>query len=68
MKETVAYSSILQDFAEPLLFSDDTEDQFITKMKVAEVIWNYCIAKEFSCPYLIACIMPLCSKMKITRK
>ncbi len=50
MEEKIQYSSILQDFAKPLLYANDTNDQFVTKMKVIELIWNYCIAKEFSLP------------------
>lgn len=50
MAEKVMYSNILQEFAKPLLYADDTNDVFITKMKVAELIWNYCIAKEFGMP------------------
>lgn len=50
MKEKVIYLGVLQDFAYPLLDAADTNELFITKMKVAEVIWNYCIAKEFALP------------------
>lgn len=50
MIQKVQYSSVLQDFATPLLNADDTTDQFITKLKIAELIWNYCIAKEFELP------------------
>lgn len=47
MKETVKYSSILQDFIHPLLNEKDSDEMFLKKFKIAEVIWNYCIAKEF---------------------
>lgn len=50
MPEKVLYSSILQDFARPLLNEKDTDEIFMKKMKVVEVIWNYCIAKEFNSP------------------
>ncbi len=50
MKETVKYSSILQDFIHPLLNEKDSDDMFLKKFKIAEVIWNYCIAKEFNLP------------------
>lgn len=48
MKEAIKYSSILQDFSRPLLNEKDSDEMFLKKMKVAEVIWNYCIAKEFN--------------------
>ncbi len=47
MAEKILYSSILQDFARPLLNEKDTDEIFMKKIKIAEVIWNYCIAKEF---------------------
>jgi len=50
MKEPVRYSSVLQDFIHPLLNEKDTDEIFLSKFKVAEVIWNYCIAKEFHLP------------------
>lgn len=50
MSEKILYSSILQDFARPLLNEKDTDEIFIKKMKIAELIWNYCIAKEFKLP------------------
>ncbi|WP_153797568.1 hypothetical protein [Foetidibacter luteolus] len=51
MAEDVLYSSILQDFARPLLHEADTDEMFKEKMKLAEVIWNYCIAREFKLPH-----------------
>lgn len=50
MKKPVPYSTILQDFARPLLNEKDTDEIFMKKMKIIEVIWNYCIAKEFKLP------------------
>lgn len=50
MAEKALYSSILQDFARPLLNSKDTDDEFMRKMKVIEIIWNYSIAKKFGMP------------------
>ena len=50
MPEKVLYSSILQDFARPLLNAKDTDEIFMNKIKVVEIIWNYCIAKEFKLP------------------
>ena len=50
MPEKVLYSNILQDFARPLLNEKDTDEIFMKKMKIVEVIWNYCIAKEFKLP------------------
>jgi hypothetical protein len=50
MPEKVLYSNILQDFARPLLNSKDTDEEFMRKMKVIEIIWNYSVAKKFSMP------------------
>lgn len=47
MTEKAVYSSILQDFARPLLSSEDTDEEFMKKMKIIEIIWNYSIAKKF---------------------
>ena len=47
MAQKALYSNILQDFAHPLLSSRDTDDEFMRKMKVIEMIWNYSIAKKF---------------------
>lgn len=48
MKETVKYSTILQDFICPLLNANDSDEMLFKKFKLAEIIWNYCIAKEFN--------------------
>ena len=48
MPENILYSDILQGFARPLLNEKDTDEIFMKKMKIAEVIWNYYIAKEFN--------------------
>lgn len=50
MPEIALYSDILQNFARPLLSSKDTDKEFMSKMKVIEVIWNYSIAKKFRMP------------------
>lgn len=50
MKETVKYSTVLQDFIYPLLNADDSDEMLSKKFKLAEIIWNYCIAKEFNLP------------------
>ncbi len=47
MAEKPLYSNILQDYARPLLSSKDTDEEFMRKMKVIEIIWNYSIAKKF---------------------
>lgn len=33
-----------------MLGADDTDKIFMKKIKVAEIIWNYCIAREFQLP------------------
>jgi HSP90 family molecular chaperone len=48
--QKISYSSIIQDFIEPLLPPEDTDEQFLMRMKIAEIIWNYCIAIEFKLP------------------
>ena len=50
MSGKVLYSTILQHFADPILDADDTDEIFMKKIKVAEIIWNYCIAREFQLP------------------
>ena len=50
MAEKVLYSTVLQNFARPLLNSKDTDEEFMRKMKVIEIIWNYSIAKKFRLP------------------
>jgi hypothetical protein len=50
MEEKAIYSSILQDFAHPLLSSDDSDELFMSKMKFIEIIWNYSIAIKFKLP------------------
>ncbi|MEO6831658.1 MAG: hypothetical protein ABI378_05045 [Chitinophagaceae bacterium] len=52
MAKPVKYSSILQDFIEPLLEEDDSNEILLRKFKFAEIVWNYCIAKEFKLPAL----------------
>jgi hypothetical protein len=50
MSKKDIYSQILLEFATPLLRESDTLDIYYQKLKVAEVIWNYCIVKEFNLP------------------
>lgn len=50
MLEKALYSDILQNFARPLLSSKDTDEEFMRKMKVIEIIWNYSIAKKIRLP------------------
>lgn len=50
MKKPAKYSTVLQDFIRPLLNEKDNDEIFFKKFKIAEVIWNYCIAKEFHLP------------------
>ncbi len=49
-EENIFYSSVLQDFAHPILNAKDSLEMYTTKLKIAEMIWNYCIAKEFKLP------------------
>ncbi|MEJ7611530.1 MAG: hypothetical protein WKF88_10175 [Ferruginibacter sp.] len=53
MNQPTVYSSILQDFAYPLLDAKDTDDIFMEKFKFTETVWNYCIAKEFRLPVFV---------------
>lgn len=46
MAKTDKYSSILQDFARPLLNGNECLKDFTDKIKYAELIWNYCIVEE----------------------
>ena len=48
MKKIRAYSDILQDFANPLLNGGDNNEQLLVKLKMAQLVWNYCISKEFA--------------------
>lgn len=48
MKKIRAYSDILQDFANPLLDGRDNNEIFLVKLKTAQLVWNYCISKEFA--------------------
>ncbi len=50
MTDKAIYSTILQLFAHPLLKKNDTDEVFLKKVKFVEIIWNYCIAKEFNLP------------------
>ena len=50
MAQKILYSTILQHFARPLLNSKDTDEDFMAKMKIIEIIWNYSIAKQFRMP------------------
>ena len=50
MSKKVLYSNILQNFAHPLLNSKDTDEIFMRKMKMIEIIWNYSIAKKYQMP------------------
>jgi hypothetical protein len=47
---THKYSSILQDFAAPLFSGNENKEECVSKFKVAELIWNHCIAEEFRLP------------------
>lgn len=53
MKKIRAYSDILQDFAAPLLHIKDNGEEFVSKLKVAELIWNYCITEDLNLPISI---------------
>lgn len=50
MPGKVLYSTLLQDFARALLNSKDTDEIFMRKMKIIEIIWNYSIAKKYKMP------------------
>jgi hypothetical protein len=50
MNNDIKYSSLLQDFAQPLINGDETPDVVLQKLKVAELIWNHCVAKENQLP------------------
>ena len=50
MNNDIKYSTLLQDFAEPLINGDETPDAVLQKLKVAELIWNHCVAKENQLP------------------
>lgn len=43
-----AYSDILQDFASPLLDGRDNNEKLLVKLQTAQLVWNYCISKEFA--------------------
>lgn len=51
-EQKIKYSEVLQDYAAPLLDKNDSANVFLERLKVAELIWNYCIAKEFKLPCL----------------
>ena len=42
------YPAILLEFASPFVDENDPNELFMTKIKIVELIWNYCIAKEFN--------------------
>lgn len=42
------YPAILLEFASPFVDENDLDELFMTKIKIVELIWNYCIAKEFN--------------------
>lgn len=48
MNKIKAYSDILQDFANPLLDDRDSNEIFLIKLKASQLVWNYCISKEFA--------------------
>jgi hypothetical protein len=50
MTNDIKYSALLQDFAKPLINGDETLDAAMQKNKVAELIWNHCVAKENQLP------------------
>jgi hypothetical protein len=50
MKQADIYSEIIQNFIRPLLNSKDNDEVLLQKFKLGEIIWNYCIAKEFQLP------------------
>jgi len=41
------YSSIIQNFAMPLLEGSDSKEVLQEKFSFAEMVWNYCIADEY---------------------
>lgn len=53
MSKTHKYSSILQDFAKPLLNGNESLKDFAHKIKYAELIWNYCIVEELQLKKLL---------------
>lgn len=50
MNQAPAYSALLQDFAMPLFEGNESSHSLIEKLKVAELVWNHCIAEEFKLP------------------
>ena len=50
MTQGVKYSSVLQDFAAPLFAGNENREELMAKFKVAELVWNHAIAKEFELP------------------
>ena len=44
------YSSVLQDFAAPLLAGNENREELVSKFKIAELVWNHSIAEEFNLP------------------
>jgi len=54
MDNNIQYSGVLQDFAEPLFDGSEPQDAILQKLKVAELIWNHCIAEEYQLPVFAA--------------
>ena len=47
MKQPIHYSALLQEFIQPFIAADETENTFFEKCTTASLIWNYYIADKF---------------------
>lgn len=43
----IAYSALLQEFVEPLLAGDETEEQFLQYCKFGMTVWNYHVCLKY---------------------
>lgn len=50
MTQVDKYSSVLQDFAAPLFEGNENSNELVSKLKIAELVWNHSIAEEFHLP------------------
>jgi hypothetical protein len=47
MPATEAYSSLLQDFVEPIHIDNETEEVYFMKCQLGQLVWNFCVAIDY---------------------
>jgi hypothetical protein len=50
-KHTISYSSLLIDFIAPLITGQEDEHEFLEKVKLGQIAWNFSVSDNNHLPY-----------------